>query len=52
MTKTKTRKEIANELGISTKTLNRWITKYNLQIPSGLLCEKYQKLIFEALGVQ
>jgi transcriptional regulator with XRE-family HTH domain len=50
MTKVKSRKEMASELGISTKTLSRWIKKHQLDIPSGLLLEKHQKLILDIFG--
>jgi len=52
MSEAKTRQEIAAELGISAKTLNRWITKHGLQLPKGLLCEKYQQLLFDAFGAK
>jgi DNA-binding transcriptional regulator LsrR (DeoR family) len=45
MTKLKTRQEIANELGISTKTLNRRIKEAALNISSGLLTIHEQQLI-------
>ena len=38
--KAKSRKEIANELGISTKTLKRWFIKNDLTIPNGLISPK------------
>ena len=38
--KAKSRKEIANELGISTKTLKRWFIKNDLTIPDGLISPK------------
>ena len=41
----KTRKEIAQELGISTRTLKRWTEKHKIIIPSGLISPKLQKII-------
>lgn len=43
--KLKTRKEIAQELGISTRTLKRWTEKYEIEVPPGLISPKLQKLI-------
>ena len=48
----KTRKEIAEEYGISERTLRRWIKKIDLNISSGLLSPKEQNLIYEAFGFQ
>ncbi len=45
MDKLKTRQEVANELGISAKTLNRRIKDATLTISSGLLTIKEQKMI-------
>lgn len=52
MNKVKTRQQIANEMGISTKTLSRWIAKYRIQLPAGLLCEKYQQLLHDIFGTK
>ena len=52
MNKAKTRQQVANELGISVSTLNRWIKKHKLQLPAGLLCEKYQKIIYDTFGAE
>jgi transposase len=43
--KLKSRKEIAEELGISTRTLKRWTKKFEIEIPSGLICPKIQKAL-------
>ncbi len=48
--KVKTRQEIAEEFGISAKTLSRWIIKEKLQIPKGLISPKDQILIYEKFG--
>jgi hypothetical protein len=45
--KAKSRQEIANEFGISSKTLSRWFLKENLQIPKGLISPKNQDVIYE-----
>jgi transposase-like protein len=47
----KTRQEIANEYGISIKTLNRWIKKAKLDIPSGLIDPLHLNIIYETFGV-
>ena len=49
--KTKTRKEIALEFGISEKTLGRWFKKSNLNIPSGLINPFHLGIIYETFGV-
>jgi len=46
----KTRQEIADEYGISTKTFSRWLKKENIVLSSGLLTPKEQKIIYETLG--
>ncbi len=46
----KTRKEIANEYGISIKTLNRWIKKAKLDLPSGLIDPLHLKIIYKSFG--
>lgn len=43
--KLKTRKEIAQELGISTRTLKRWTKKYEIEVPSGLINPRLQKIM-------
>ncbi len=47
----KTRQQIAREYGVSTKTLKKWFCRKELQIDSGLISPKDQKLIYEKLGV-
>ncbi|MGB0863284.1 MAG: hypothetical protein ACPGXZ_10220 [Saprospiraceae bacterium] len=46
----KTRKQLALEYGISERTLRRYIKKLNIEIPSGNLTPKNQKIIYENLG--
>lgn len=48
--KAKSRQEIAEEFGISTKTLSRWIQKSGLPIPNGLVSPKCQQLIYDEFG--
>jgi hypothetical protein len=48
--KAKSRQVIAEEFGISTKTLSRWIVKEKLQIPQGLISPKDQELIYKKFG--
>jgi transposase-like protein len=45
----KTRQEIAQDFGISAKTLKRWIDKHQITLPNGLLCPKLQNLIKEKI---
>jgi len=46
----KTKYQIAQELGISLRTLQRWIKKSDLEVPRGLVCPHKQKEIFEKFG--
>ena len=46
----KTKNQIAQRLGISLRTLQRWIKKSNLEVPRGLVCPKKQQEILLALG--
>ena len=48
--KAKTRQEIANEYGICTKTLKKWLALNNITLGRGLIPPKDQKLIYESLG--
>jgi len=50
MEKPKTKNQIAQELGISLRTLQRWIKKSNLHVPRGLVSPQKQKEILEKLG--
>lgn len=47
----KTRQEIANDYGISIKTLNRWIKKAKLDLPSGLIDPLHLRIIYETFGI-
>ena len=46
----KTRQQIANEYGISTRTLRRWLTQNDITLPSRLLGPKEQELIYQTFG--
>ncbi|MBI1227710.1 MAG: hypothetical protein GC192_20925 [Bacteroidetes bacterium] len=46
----KTRQQIANEFSFSYPTFWRKIKSVGIDLPSGLICPKWQKLIYEALG--
>ena len=48
---TKTRAQIADEYGISPRTLRRWLQREQIEVPNGLLCPKDQARIYEAFGV-
>ena len=47
----KTRQQIAEEYGISSKTLSRWIKKEKMKIESGLLTPDEQKIIYQKFGI-
>ena len=49
--KAKIRKEVAEEYGISPRTLARWFKKANLQIPPGLIDPYHLKIIYRKFGV-
>ena len=46
----KTRKEIAAEYGIDARTLNKWLQRRQVALPSGNLCPSSQQLIYDTLG--
>lgn len=46
----KTRKQIADEYGISTITLRRRLKKLKVPLPSGNLLPAHQRLVYERLG--
>lgn len=50
ISKTKTRRQIADEYGITPRTFRRWVKKYNISLPKRLICPKDQKIIYEKLG--
>jgi hypothetical protein len=43
----KNRKIIATELGISVKTLSRWLKKEGIELPNGLLSPYFQAIIYQ-----
>ena len=47
--KAKTKEQIAEEMGMSLKTLQRRLKKVNLKIPRGLISPQKQTQIFERL---
>ena len=49
MEQLKTRQQVADEIGVSRKTLYRWLKKWNIELSSGLLCPQTQKLIQEKI---
>jgi transposase-like protein len=49
MTQLKTRQQVADEIGVSRKTLYRWLKKWNVKLSSGLLCPVTQKIIKEKI---
>jgi hypothetical protein len=46
----KSRKQIADEYGISTKTLSRWFKKENLKVSNGLLNPLEVDIIYRSFG--
>ena len=46
----KTKFQIAQELGISLRTLQRWIKKSDLEVPRGLVSPQKQIEILEKFG--
>lgn len=46
----KTKQQIAQKLGISLRTLQRWLKKSNIEVPRGLVCPKKQIEILNAFG--
>ncbi len=46
----KTKYQIAQDLGISLRTLQRWIKKSELSVPRGLVCPQKQIEILEKFG--
>ena len=50
MGKFKTRQQLAIEYEISCKTLMRWLKRYNIEIPNGLISPKSQEKIYGHFG--
>ena len=46
----KSRQQIAEEFGVSAKTLGRWLKKENIDLPPGFVTPKWQKLIYSCFG--
>lgn len=46
----KTKAQIAEQMGISLRTLQRWIKKHSLDIPRGLVSPKKQEELYKACG--
>ncbi len=47
----KTRQEIADEYGISRRTLQRWLKKMNITLSKGLLTPSEQRQIYRKFGL-
>ncbi len=47
----KYRNVVADEYGISLRTLNRWIKKAGLDIPNGLIDPYHLKIIYRAFDI-
>ncbi len=46
----KTRQELADELGISYTTLYRWLKKYEIDLPAGLIAPQRIVFIYARFG--
>ncbi len=46
----KTRQQIADEYGISRKTLSRWLKKAEIEVEGYLLSPKDQQMIYQVFG--
>jgi transposase len=46
----KSRQEIANEFGISVRTLYRWLKRADISLPQGLVTPKFQEEIYAHFG--
>jgi abortive infection bacteriophage resistance protein len=49
--KSKTRKQLAKEYGICTKTFNRWLKQERIEIPRGKIKPTHLELIYTKIGV-
>lgn len=49
--KAKTKKEVAEEIGFSVKTLSRKLKKANIRIPRGLIDPRHLKMIYDIFDV-
>lgn len=52
MEQLKTRQQVADEIGVSRKTLYRWLKKWNVKLSSGLICPNSQKYIKEKVYLE
>ncbi len=46
----KTRRQIADEYGITPRTLRRWLKKSNIDLPRRLICPREQDIIYQTFG--
>jgi hypothetical protein len=46
----KSKQQIADEYGICTKTLNKWLRQEKIEIKRGLINPKRQSIIYNRLG--
>ena len=47
----KSKQQIANEYGVCTKTLNKWLKEEKIHLKRGLINPKKQNLIYKKLGI-
>lgn len=50
MTKNKTRKQIAQEYGVSRRTFYRMLKRADLTLPPGMITPEFQKKIYNHFG--
>ncbi len=50
LSKTKTRRQIAQEYGITPRTLRRWLKNHEIELPRRLISPQDQLLIYEKFG--
>ena len=50
LSKTKTRRQIAQEYGITPRTLRRWLKSHQIELPRRLIAPQDQLLIYENFG--
>lgn len=47
----KSKQQIADEYGICTKTLNKWLKAERIKIKRGLITPKNQSIIYQKFGI-
>jgi hypothetical protein len=47
----KSKQQIADEYGVCTKTLNKWLREERIKVKRGLITPKRQAIIYRKLGI-